>query len=63
MGITRSTSPRDDLAQSIENLKMAVTVLNAVVATKLAGDDDTKRTDVSSEDTTTVHTRHVVDAG
>jgi len=42
--ISLSTNPRNDLARSIEDLKVAVDVLNALVAAKLAGGVDTVRT-------------------
>jgi hypothetical protein len=42
--IAASTNPRDYLAKPIEDLKVAVDVLNAVVAAKLAAGIDPGRT-------------------
>jgi len=43
-GISLSTNPRNDLARSIEDLKLAVDVLNEVMTAKVAGSIDTRPT-------------------
>jgi hypothetical protein len=62
-GEERSTNPRDDLARSIEDLKMAVDVLNAIVVAKFSQKTGPAPADDSPESTATGHAPPVVGAG